>query len=529
MDCRKTRSPISSTSSASRPLAERTAPSITPSNWCRPSRYSSASCIMRRNSDAPTSRRRSRSLVTAATVNPATSVPSRSKNAPMCGPSGLASTSATEPGSRSGRGAPSCGVAVMRCAGERPAAPSPMSSGADGLRRAARPRRRGRARARPPQLDHLVEAELQALLELVGGGERRRVVAERHRARARPGDEDRHHGHPGHGPHPVLPVHPRPGQERLLRVAGHVAGLDVRRRDPLDDPHQRLVGEQGQDRRELADHVDGRLAAARDHLLADLLHPLGRIGFAERRGHGDAREPVSRRRVVAGAQADRNGQRHGLDWHAEDLVVPAQAAAQRGEVGVVDRSADRLGRRAQVGERQLEHEGAGYQAPAAQQRRRLGRRRAEHAPRRVGEAKDLGHRGSRLRDQPGGGTHGPAQPVPAGRERRGRPLPEAVAEQVLAAQVARHRHRRHRPGLRFPLGVVDLLEQGERAQAVGDRVAELDQQRGAGPLLLPRRPSTYTASHRAREVSSGDCSVTSARSSSWRSVPGPGSATRRRW
>ena len=32
-----------------------------------------------------------------------------------------------------------------------------------------------------------------------------------------------------------------------------------------------------------------------------------------------------------------------------------------------------------------------------------------------------------------------------------------------------------------------------------------------------------------REVSSGDCSVTSARSRSWRRVPGAGSATRRRW
>ena len=36
-------------------------------------------------------------------VNPATSVPSRSKNAPICGPGGLALTSATEPGSRKSR------------------------------------------------------------------------------------------------------------------------------------------------------------------------------------------------------------------------------------------------------------------------------------------------------------------------------------------------------------------------------------------------------------------------------------------
>ena len=288
---------------------------------------------MCRNSAAPTSRRRSRSLVTAATVYPATSVPSRSKNAPTPGPSGLASTSATDPGRRSG--------VVMR---------SPP-----GGRRFSSSRTGGR----PPQLHDLVEPGLKALLQLVGGGERRGVVAERHGAGARPGDEDRHHAHPGQRAEPVLPLHPRPGQERLLGVAGHVAGLDVGRGDPLEDLVERLVGEQGQDRRQPADHVDGGLAPPRDHLLADLPHPLDRIGFADRRGDGDPGEPVARRRVVPAAQADRQRQREGVDRHPEHLVVPAQAAAQRGQVGVVDRRPappgyfDRLGRRAQVGERQL--------------------------------------------------------------------------------------------------------------------------------------------------------------------------------
>ena len=44
-------------------------------------------------------------MVCAAAVNPATSVPSRSKNAPIPGPSGLASTWATDPGRRSCGGA----------------------------------------------------------------------------------------------------------------------------------------------------------------------------------------------------------------------------------------------------------------------------------------------------------------------------------------------------------------------------------------------------------------------------------------
>ena len=92
------------------------------------------SCIIRRNSDAPTSRRRSRSLVTAATVNPATSVPSRSKNAPTCGPSGLASTSATEPGSRSGRVPP---VRRGRHEVRRRAAGAPRPGAGGALRRRA--------------------------------------------------------------------------------------------------------------------------------------------------------------------------------------------------------------------------------------------------------------------------------------------------------------------------------------------------------------------------------------------------------
>ena len=44
------------------------------------------------------SRLRNRSWVRWPTENPAMSVPSRSKNAPMWGPAGLPSTSATEPG-----------------------------------------------------------------------------------------------------------------------------------------------------------------------------------------------------------------------------------------------------------------------------------------------------------------------------------------------------------------------------------------------------------------------------------------------
>ena len=67
----------------------------------------------------------------------------------------------------------------------------------------------------------------------------------------------------------------------------------------------------------------------------------------------------------------------------------------------------------------------------------------------------------------------------------GRPFAERRATlalaQVLAGHVAGHRNRRHRPRFRVPLGVVDLLEQRDAAEPVGDRVAELGQQSGPEP------------------------------------------------
>ena len=54
------------------------------------------------NSPTDIWRRRNRSWVITTPVKPATRVPSRSKNAPTSGPCGLASISATEPGSRIG-------------------------------------------------------------------------------------------------------------------------------------------------------------------------------------------------------------------------------------------------------------------------------------------------------------------------------------------------------------------------------------------------------------------------------------------
>src|SRR5205085_1939794 len=110
---------------------------------------------------APISLRRSRSLATAATVNPATNVRSRSKKAPIAGPGGLASTSATDPGSRIGS------MAV----------PSVM-------------------RSAPSQLHHFVQSELEGLLELVGGDERRGVVADGQRADPGPGHQHGHHRDP---------------------------------------------------------------------------------------------------------------------------------------------------------------------------------------------------------------------------------------------------------------------------------------------------------------------------------------------
>jgi hypothetical protein len=60
---------------------------------------------------------------------------------------------------------------------------------------------------------------------------------------------------------------------------------------------------------------------------------------------------------------------------------------------------------------------------------------------------------------------------------------QAGAYQVGAGDVAGDGHRRHGPRGGVPFGVVDLLEQGDSAQPVGDRVAELAQQRGPDPRI----------------------------------------------
>ena len=171
---------------------------------------------------------------------------------------------------------------------------------------------------------------------------------------------------------------------------------------------------------------------------------------------------------ASGSSADRQAQR---------LVVAAETAAQRGQVRVVDRTARRLGRRAQVSERHLEHVRAAGQAAPAQQRRRRGRRRAEHPPRRGREVDRLRHGGARRRHQALGGARRAGQHPRPGRQRRPGQLPEAVAQQIGTGHVAGNGHRRHGTRRGFPLGVVDLLEQGDPAEPVGDRVAELAQQR----------------------------------------------------
>ena len=210
------------------------------------------------------------------------------------------------------------------------------------------------------------------------------------------------------------------------------------------------------------------------------------IGLADRRGDGDPGDPVARGRVVGGAQADRQGQRQFGHRHAQRLVVAPQTAAQRGQVRVVDRTARRLGRRAQVSQRHLQHVGAADQAAPAQQRRLRDRRRAEHPLGRDSEADRLRHRGPRRPDQPAGVTRRPTQqPNPGRQGRLGQPA-QAVAQQVAAGHVAGDGHGRHGPRGRVPLGVVDLLEQGDPAQPVGDRVAELGQQ---------RRPAALQALH----------------------------------
>jgi len=196
----------------------------------------------------------------------------------------------------------------------------------------------------------------------------------------------------------------------------------------------------------------------------------------------------------------RQGQRQLVDRHAQRLVVAAETAAQRGQVRVVDRTARRLGRRAQVGERHLEHVRAADQAAPAQQGGPCGRRRAEQPPRRAGEADRPRHGGDWRRDQPADVTRRPAQQAnPRRQGRLGQP-PQAAAQQIRARHVAGNWHRRHGPRGRVPLGVVDLLEQGDTAEPVGDRVAELAQQRRPGPRTALQALDVHRLPQGARGV-----------------------------
>src|SRR5271165_6951302 len=102
---------------------------------------------------------------------------------------------------------------------------------------------------------------------------------------------------------------------------------------------------------------------------------------------------------------------------------------------------------------------------------------------------------------------------------------EARAGEVVAGQILRDRQRRRFPGWRFTFEVVDVGEHLDGADAVGDRVAHVQQHRG--PAVSS--PSTKVTVHSGREMSSGDCSITSARSSTSRIVPGAGTRTRRTW
>ena len=67
------------------------------SNCMRPSRYLIEASKTPRISPTRACLRRIRSPAWAVAVNPETSVPSRSKNAPTSGPGGLAAISATRP------------------------------------------------------------------------------------------------------------------------------------------------------------------------------------------------------------------------------------------------------------------------------------------------------------------------------------------------------------------------------------------------------------------------------------------------
>ena len=401
------------------------------------------------------------------------SVPSRSKNAPTRGPSLLAATSATDPGRRivsmvirrppssrcrhsSHWPAPASGPASRR-----PASRSPACAGF-----------RASTSSKPAR---------QALGEQVVIGDRRRVVVGADVADAGLGEHDDHHRHAGQRAERQRLRHPGAGDVRRLRVAGHVARLDV---DPrarsttawrATDAGSRLaIG------RDHGEDVDRRLRDRREHLLADHRDALRRD---RRSPTGATSRAPAKRLPPAGSSSLRRltGIASGTasTGTPSAFVVHAQRAAQGGDVGVVDRSADGSAAAPEVAR-------AGSSC-TSNRRPRLRRRKsgdggtgegpstrwADATSLRASPIAPLG-RGDELPSDARGAW---AAPAGRGRDRGDREPPHRVAREVARRHVLGNRDRRQRSSVGVALEVVELAEQLERPDAVGDGVVHLHHQR----------------------------------------------------
>ena len=275
------------------------------------------------------------------------SVPSRSKKAPISGPSGLASISAIDRRRRGSRGTPTRGLVGTALAGSP--APTAMTS------------------SKPCP---------EALGEEVGVGDRGGVVVDADEAPSGVGRHDDHHRRPRQRPDRDEAHDAGPALVDRVGVAGDVAGLDVGAGAGVAE--QARASGRGARPWPTPPGRRGRCMAGSVRAVRIVSRTMRIRTTGSGSPTGAAMRTPDHWLPAAGSSPARRliGMASGRasTGRPMPLVVEAQGAAHRGDVGVVDRGVVGLGRAPQVGEGDVVALEPPVEAPAPQQGRRLDRR-----------------------------------------------------------------------------------------------------------------------------------------------------------